>query len=106
MKKFIYLDDNFKYTGASHACDIRRAGFAYDTVIRGIIIDKPKIIYIRLNDFNVYQGIEYKRAQYQFKNNLNACEAYLKRNFKRYRVYDSLSITKLPERLQRDILNS
>lgn len=106
MQKFIYLNDNFKYTGASHACDIKQTGFDFDKVIRGIIFDKPKIVYIRLNDFSIYQGIEYKRIKYQFKNTLQGCKTYLRKNFRRYRVYDSLTISKLPERLQRDILNS
>lgn len=106
MKKFIYLKDTFKYTGASHACDIKQTGFDFDKVIRGIIFDKPKIVYIRLNDFSIYQGVEYKKIQYQFKNTLQGCKGYLKKNFRRYRVYDSLSITKLPQELQDEILNS
>jgi len=106
MNKFIYSKGNFKYTGSSHACDIKQTGSAYDVIIRGIILKKPKAVYIRLNDFTIYQGLEYKKVEYQFKNNLKACEAYLKKNFKKYRVYDSLSINKLSYNTQRDILNS
>lgn len=106
MDKFIYNKGTFKYTGVSHAYDIKQTGFAYDVIIRGIVIDKPRIVYIRLNDFSIYQGIEYKRVMYQFKNNLKDCQDYIKNNFKGFRLFDSLSINKLPLQLQRDILNT
>lgn len=106
MDKFIYDKNNFRYTGASHTCDIKQTGFAYDVIVRGIIIKKPKIVYIRLNDFSIYQGIEYKKVIYQFKNNLRTCQNYIRNNFRGYKIFDSLSINKLPDRVQKDILNT
>ena len=107
MKKFYFVDNILRYNKSiSHACDIRKSGFKYDIIIRGIIYDKEKIIYLRLNDFTFYFGIEQKKAVYQFKNNLRACEYYLKNNFTRYKIFDSLSINKLPLQLQKDILST
>jgi len=78
----------------------------YDTFIRLIIFEKERLIYIRINDFSHYQGLEYKQVKYQWDKNLRACEAYLKSDYKKYRLYDSYSINELTDRLQKDILNS
>ena len=105
MNKFTFLNNSLKSTPYCHANYIKRE--EYDVAIRIIILDKERIIYIRINEFDkLYQGLEYKKVEYQFKTNLRACEAYLKRNFKKYLVYDSYSINELTDRLQRDILNS
>ena len=105
MNKYIFKENRLIHTPYCHADSIAR-GRDYDISIRIIIFDKQKIIYVRINDLSIYQGLEYKQIEYQFNNNLRACEAYLKRNYKKYRVYDSYSINELQDRLQRDILNS
>jgi len=105
MNKFAFVNNELKATPYSHAQYIKRED--YDISIRLIIFDKERIIYIRINEFNkIYQGLEYKKVEYQFKKNLRACEAYLKRKFKGYRIYNSYSIYELADSLQSDILNS
>ena len=107
MKKFYFTDNTLRYNrGISHACDIKQLGFRYDIIVRGIIYEKEKIIYLRINDLAYYYGIEQKKAVYQFNNNLQHCKAYLKNKFRRYSIFDSYTINKLPERLQKDILIS
>lgn len=106
MRKFYFTNNTFKNCGVSHACDIKRTGAKYDVIVRGIILDREKVIYLRINNFSLYFGIEQKKAEYNFKNNFGACEGYLRRNFKGYKVLDSFSINKLPLQLQKDILNS
>ena len=105
MNKYTFINNRLKPTPYSHANYIKRE--EYDIAVRLIILDKERIIYIRINEFDkIYQGLEYKKVEYQFEQNLKACEAYLHRKFKKYRVYDSYSINKLQENLQREILNS
>ena len=105
MSKHTFVNNKLKNTPYCHANYIKRE--EYDIAVRLIILDKERIIYIRINEFDkLYQGLEYKKVQYQFEQNLKACEAYLKRNYKKYKVYDSYSIYELTDRLQRDILNS
>jgi hypothetical protein len=106
-KKFYFTDNTLTYNKSiSHACDIRQSGQKYDIIIRGIIYPREKIIYLRLNDFTFYFGIEQKKLQYQFNKNLTACEIYLKKHFKSYQVYNSYSIAKLPLNIQKEILNT
>ena len=104
MEKYIFKDKKLRHTPYNHACYIKGG---YDITIRLIILDKERIIYIRINEFDkLYQGLEYKKVQYQFEQNLKACEAYLKRNYKKHKIYDSYSINELQYQLQKDILNS
>ena len=104
MEKYIFKNNRLKHTPYNHACYIKGD---YDITVRLIILDKERIIYIRINNFDrLYQGLEYKQIEYKFEQNLKACEAYLKRNYKKYNIYDSYSINELPDRIQRDILNS
>ena len=103
MNKYIFKDDKLTATPYNHACSIKED---YDITVRLIILDKERLIYIRINDLSPYQGLEYKRVTYRFNKNLRACEAYLRREFKGYRIYDSYSINELPYQLQKDILNS
>ena len=105
MDKYTFLNNELKPTPYCHANYIKRED--YDTAIRLIILDKERIIYIRINEIDeLFQGLECKKFKYQFERNLQACEAYLKRKFKKYRVYDSYSINELQGNLQREILNS
>lgn len=105
MDKYTFTNNRLKPTPYCHANYIKRE--EYDIAVRLIILEKERIIYIRINEFDkIYQGLEYKKVEYQFEQNLKACEAYLKKNFKKYLVYDSYSINELTDRLQRDILNS
>lgn len=106
MTKYTFIDKKLIHTPYNHASGIKSSGIDYDVAVRLIILDKPKAVYIRINDLTIYQGIEYKRVDYAFNQNLKACEAYLKRNYKKYKVYTSYTINRLPLQLQRDILNS
>lgn len=105
MNKYTFINNRLKTTPYSHANYIKRE--EYDVAVRLIILDKERIIYIRINEFGkIYQGLEYKKVEYQFERNLRACEAYLKRKFKKYKVYNSYNINELEYQLQRDILTS
>ena len=106
MNKFIYTrETGFKNTPYNHGCYIN--GIDYDIVIRGIMFKDIRIIYLRINDFSVYQDkLQAKKAEYQFDNNLKACESYLRKNFKDFKLYDSYTINKLPYKLQDEILNT
>lgn len=104
MNKYSFINNKLTATPYSHANYVKRED--YDITVRLIILEKERIIYIRINDFSPYQGLEYKQVEYRFNENLRACEAYLRRNYKKYKVYNSYSIKELQENIQRDILNS
>jgi hypothetical protein len=105
MDKYAYINNELTATPYSHANYIKQED--YDVAVRLIILDKEKIIYIRINEFDsLYQGLEYKKVEYKFKQNLKACEAYLERNYRKYRIYNSYNINELQYQLQKDILNS
>jgi len=106
MTKYTFIDNKLIFTPYSHATSIKSSGIDYDTAVRLIILDRPKAVYIRINDLTAYQGLEFKQVEYKFEQNLKACEAYLRRHYKNYRLYDSYTINSLPDRIQRDILNS
>lgn len=104
MTKYIFIENKLKATPYCHANYIK--GKDYDIIVRLIILEKERLIYIRINDFSWGYGLENKRAEYQFNENLRACEAYLERNYKKYKIYDSYSINELRENIREDILNS
>ena len=107
MTKYTFIDNRLIFTPYSHATGIKSSGVDYDVAVRVIILDKPKAVYIRINEFDkLYHGLEYKRIEYKFEQNLKACEAYLRRHYKKHKLYDSYTINSLPDRVQRDILNS
>lgn len=104
MDKYTFIDNRLVYSRYCHADDIEAKN--YDTAIRLIIFDKKKIIYIRINDFTYSYGLERKQLEYKFKQNLRTCKAYLKSKYRKYNIYDSFTIGKLPSRLQRDVLST
>jgi len=106
MTKYTFIDDKLVFTPYCHAIGIKSSGIDYDVAVRLIILDKPKAVYIRINDLSIYQGLEFKQVEYKFEQNLKTCEAYLKKHYKKHKLYDSYSINSLPDRVQRDILNS
>lgn len=105
MTKYIFAKNKLTVTPYCHAYGIETK--EYDIAVRLIIFEKERIIYIRINEFNkLYIGLKYRKVEYQFNKNLQNCETYLERNYKRYKVYNSYSINELPDQIQRDILNS
>lgn len=104
MNKYTFINGRLIYTPFCHACGIKSSD--YDIAVRVIIFDNLKVIYIRINDFSVFQGFEYKQVQYKFNSNLRVCESYLKRQYKKHKIYNSYSINELPLQTQKDILNA
>jgi len=105
MNKFIYHNNKLTNTPYNHAYNIKRLNLQYDVIVRGIIDNNKHIIYIRINDLSIYQGIEYKRVYNQFEHNLKDCISYLKHNYKKYKIYNSYTINKLDITTRKELLN-
>ena len=104
-EKFIFYNGIFKNSPYCHANYIRQKNIIYDTVIRGIILEDIKTIYLRINDLTFYNGLEFKKIDYQFNKNLTDCKNYLKENFTDFKIYDSYSINLLPKEVERYVLS-
>ena len=59
----------------------------YNITVRGFIFYDRKLIYIRIN-----QDIEKL-----YERNLKNCLKYLRKEYPRYKIYDSYQINKIPE---------
>ena len=107
MNKYIFINNKLTSTPYCHANYIQHNCGDYDITVRLIILDKERLIYIRINNFDkLYYGLEARQIQYKFDQNLKTCEAYLERNYKKYKIYNSYNINELQYQLQKDILNS
>ncbi len=100
--KFSYNKGELEYTPYCHALHIKSD---YDITVRGIVYQKEKIIYIRINDLSVYQGLEYKKIDYNFNKNLQECISHFKRNYTGYKIYTSYTINKLSYELKQEVLS-
>lgn len=100
--KFTYNKGHIKYTPYNHASYIKKD---YDVTIRGIIYPCERIIYIRINDLCIFEGLEYKKIKYQFNKNLQECITYLESNYTEYKIYTSYTIGKIDYKLRQEILS-
>lgn len=90
-RKFIYNKIGFKLLPSIfcyHSSYIKKGNF--NITVRGFIFYDKKLIYIRINP-NEY--IEQK----SYNSNLKDCLKYLKKEYPKYKIYDSYKINKIPE---------
>lgn len=87
-RKFIYNKIGFKLLPSIfcfHSSYIKKGNF--NITVRGFIFYDRKLIYIRINP----------NAENLFNLNLKKCLKYLKKEYPKYKIYDSYKIDKIPK---------